>query len=115
MRNSADMLNWASFWRQLGGNFHTVGVARWPSTGDTRGYRLCRPKLTPVNLISMIVTKAFTTSRARYSQKKEKILENLFLATRVMLDTWLLKKCGTLAKTATILMTVKSLNVGRFL
>ena len=21
--NSASMLNWASFWRQLGGNFHT--------------------------------------------------------------------------------------------
>ena len=44
------------------GNFHTdlatlpheVGVVRWPSAGDTVGYRLRRPKLTPVSLISMI-------------------------------------------------------------
>jgi len=53
------MLNWASFWRQLGGNFHrpgnpaTVRVVRWPSTGDTADYRLRWPKLTPVSLISM--------------------------------------------------------------
>ena len=52
------MLNW----RQLGWNFHTdpgnpatVGVARWPSSGDTAGYRLRSPKLTPVSLISMVV------------------------------------------------------------
>jgi len=52
-------LNWASFWRQLGGNFHTVlatlpqlGVVRWPSAR----YRLRQPKLTPVSLISMAST-----------------------------------------------------------
>jgi len=32
----------------------TVGVVRWPSASDTAGYRLRRPKLTPVSLISMI-------------------------------------------------------------
>ena len=31
----------------------TVGVVRWPSAGDTAGYRLRRPKLTPVSLILM--------------------------------------------------------------
>ena len=31
----------------------TVGVVRWSSVGDTAGYRLRRPKLTPVSLISM--------------------------------------------------------------
>jgi len=35
------------------GNPATVGVVRWPSAGDTAGYRLRRPKLTPVSLISM--------------------------------------------------------------
>jgi len=34
------------------GNPATVGVVRWPSAGDTAGYRLGRPKLTPVSLIS---------------------------------------------------------------
>ena len=40
------MLDWASCWRQLGGNFRTdlvtlpqSGVVRrWPSAGDTAGY-----------------------------------------------------------------------------
>jgi len=43
-----------------GGNFYTdlappatVGVVRWRSAGDTAGYRLRRPKLTPVRLLSM--------------------------------------------------------------
>jgi len=36
------------------GNSATVGVVRWPSVGDTAGYRLCRPKLTPVSLVSMV-------------------------------------------------------------
>ena len=35
------------------GNPATVGVVRWPSAGDTTGYKLRRPKLTPVYLISM--------------------------------------------------------------
>jgi len=35
------------------GNPTTVGVVRWPSAGDTAGYRLRRPKLTPVSLISI--------------------------------------------------------------
>jgi len=35
------------------GNPATVGVVRWPSADDTAGYRLRRPKLTPVSLISM--------------------------------------------------------------
>jgi len=49
----------ASFWRQLGGNFHTdlatvpQLVVRWPSAGDTAGYKLRQPKLTPVSLILM--------------------------------------------------------------
>jgi len=30
------------------GNPATVGVVRWPSAGDTAGYRPRRPKLTPV-------------------------------------------------------------------
>jgi len=54
------MLNWASFWGHLGrkfshrpGNHATVGVIRWPPAADTAGYRLRRPKLTPVSLISM--------------------------------------------------------------
>jgi len=56
------MLNWASFWRQLGGNFHTdyrpgnpatVRVVRWPSAVDTAGYRLRPPTFTPVSLISI--------------------------------------------------------------
>jgi len=36
------------------GNPATDGVVRWPSAGDTAGYRLRRPKLTPVSLISMV-------------------------------------------------------------
>ena len=36
------------------GNTAAVGVVRWPSAGDTAGYRLRRPKLTPVSLISML-------------------------------------------------------------
>ena len=35
------------------GNPAKVGVVWWPFTGDTAGYRLRRPKLTPVSLISM--------------------------------------------------------------
>jgi len=31
----------------------TVGVIRWPSAGDTAGYKVCRPKLTPVSWISI--------------------------------------------------------------
>jgi len=31
----------------------TVGVVRWLSVGNTAGYRLRRPKLIPVSLISM--------------------------------------------------------------
>ena len=38
------------------GNSITVGVVRWPSAGDTAGYRLRRPKLTPFTLISMVGT-----------------------------------------------------------
>jgi len=44
----------------IGGNFHTdlaslpVGVVRWPLVGDTAGYRLRRPKLTPFSSISMV-------------------------------------------------------------
>ena len=34
------------------GNPATVGVVRWPSAGHTAGYRLRRPKLTPVYLLS---------------------------------------------------------------
>ena len=52
------------FWGQLigrkfshrPGNPATVGVVRWPSAGDTAGYRLCWPKITPVSLISMVQT-----------------------------------------------------------
>ena len=36
------------------GNRATVGVVRWPSAGDTAGYRLRWRKLTPVDLISMV-------------------------------------------------------------
>jgi len=32
------------------GNPATVGVVRWPSAGDTAGYRLRRSKLTPVSV-----------------------------------------------------------------
>jgi len=53
------LLNWASFRRQLGRNFHTdlatlpqFEVVRWPSAGNTAGYRLRRPKITSVHLIS---------------------------------------------------------------
>ena len=35
------------------GNPATAGVGRWSSAGDTADYRLRRPKLTPVSLISM--------------------------------------------------------------
>jgi len=35
------------------GNPATVGVVRWPSAGDTAGYCLRRPNLTPVSVISM--------------------------------------------------------------
>jgi len=35
------------------GNPATAGAGRWPSAGDTAGYRLGRPKLTPVSLISV--------------------------------------------------------------
>jgi len=45
--NLAGMLNWASFGRQLGGNFHTdlatLPQLEWPSVGDTAGYRIRRP------------------------------------------------------------------------
>ena len=47
------MLNW---WRKFShkpGNRATVGVVRRPSAGDTAGYRLRRPKLTPVSLMSV--------------------------------------------------------------
>jgi len=37
------------------GNPAIVGVVRWPSAGDTAGYRLRRPKLTPVYSISTVV------------------------------------------------------------
>jgi len=55
--NFAGTLNWASFWRHLGGTFHTdlpgkpatVGVVRCPSAGETAGHRLHRSKLTPVS------------------------------------------------------------------
>jgi len=51
------MLTWASFWRQLGGNFHTDPATLPRSSskmaGYTVGYRLRRPKLTSVSLISM--------------------------------------------------------------
>jgi len=40
------------------GNHATVGVVRWPSAGDTAGYGLRRPKLTPVSLISMVLPHA---------------------------------------------------------
>jgi len=55
--NAAGLLNWASCWRQLGGNFHT-DLANWSSkmavrAGDTAATLLSRPKLTPVSLISI--------------------------------------------------------------
>jgi len=50
--NSEGMLNRASFWGQLGRNFH-IDLATLPQLGDTAGYRLCRSKLTTVSLISM--------------------------------------------------------------
>jgi len=66
------MLNLANFWRQLGRQFShrpdkpvTVGVVRWPLAGDTAGYRLRRPKVTPVSLISMIQTD---THLSQFSQ-----------------------------------------------
>jgi len=44
------------------GNAATVGVVRWPSPGDTAGYRLRRPKLTPVPLISMVPIVLLTST-----------------------------------------------------
>jgi len=38
------------------GNPVAVGVVSWPSAGDTAGYGLRRPELTPVSLISIVVT-----------------------------------------------------------
>jgi len=44
--NSVGMLNWASILETVGQKFShgpsnpdTVGVVRWPSAGDTAGYR----------------------------------------------------------------------------
>ena len=51
----------------MGGNFHRdlatlpqFGVIRWPSDGDTAGYRLRRPNLSPVSLISCVLTACGT-------------------------------------------------------
>jgi len=47
----------------------TVGVVRWPSAGDTAGYRLRRPKLPPVSLISFIpgLKPSFSANPSRRS------------------------------------------------
>jgi len=56
------MLNWASFF-QLGRNFHTdlATCHSWSSKMAVRWqhcrHKLCQPKLTPVSLISMAVTR----------------------------------------------------------
>jgi len=41
----------------LPGNPATVGAVTWPLAGDIAGYRLRRPKLIPVSLISMVIAR----------------------------------------------------------
>ena len=42
------------------GNPTTIRVVRWPSAGDTAGYRLRRPELTPVSSISTTLIRGRT-------------------------------------------------------
>jgi len=46
------------------GNPATVGIVRWPSAGDSAGYRLRRPSLTAVSLISMLLAGGWCLGRA---------------------------------------------------
>ena len=48
-----------------------VGVVRWPSAGDTAGYRLRRPKLTPVSLILILVPRAYRPQFRVHPQEGE--------------------------------------------
>jgi len=48
-----------------------VGVVRWPSAGDTAGYRLRRPELTPVSLILILVPRAYCPQFRVHPQEGE--------------------------------------------
>ena len=56
--------SWVEFFSHRPDNPATIGVERWPSAGDTAGYRVRQPKLTPVSLISMVLCGSICRSGA---------------------------------------------------
>ena len=67
------------------GNPATVGVVRWPSAGDTAGYRLRRPKFTPVSLISTTFVQIYgQRNRTCITMKNDWLLDT---ATNIQTDS----------------------------